>query len=204
MTRIDTVTEADVAGFWNTGPTTVADLIESGNVAISWHHSEARQLAKVVARDYWTRQVWRRDRRFTNLLPAVDATVYDIGVAGRHDHQRHLYRRLPAIRKRLDKLLGDSPTEALIRYVAMNTGRTRGRTVVLLQRVGLLEPALSGTEAALRLGVSQQRVHQLVEQLQHRVRRLQPPGERAWLPQHPDAIDLVLTPPRSISSRAIR
>ena len=78
MTQVDNITEEDVAGFWLTGPNTVDDLANTGNTAINWHYHEAMDLAAAVSREEWTRQVWRPDRRFKDLLPPTNATVHDI------------------------------------------------------------------------------------------------------------------------------
>jgi len=195
MTRIDSVTGHDIASFWLTGPVTVDDLTNTGNTAISWHHHEANELAATVAGHEWTRQVWRPDRRFTDLLPPVDATVYDIAMTGRHDHQRHLLRTCPALQQRLTQLAAEPPDEALIQYVSVNAGQSRQGTVVLLQRLKRLEPAISGSEAGRQRGVSQQRIHQLVAQIRHRIEQIQPPdGSRAWFPQLPEAIEVIRSP----------
>ena len=197
MTQVDNITEEDVAGFWLTGPATVGDLVITGNAAINWHYHEAEDLAATVSQEKWTRQVWRPDRRFRDLLPPTDATVYDIAMAGHHDHQRHLLGTLPALRQRLAQLAAESSDEALIRYVSVNTGQSRRRTVVLLQRLGLFPPAITGIEAGRQLGVSQQRIHRLVAQVRHRIEQIQPPdGSRARLPHQPEAIDIIRTPAR--------
>ena len=195
MTHIDNITEEDLAGFWLTGPATVADLVITGNAAINWHYHEAEDLAAAVSREEWTRQVWRPDQRYRDLLPPTNATVYEIATNGHHDHQRHLLRTLPALRQRLAQLAAESPDEALIRYVSVNTGQSRQRTVVLLQRLGLFAPAISGSEAGRQIGVSQQRIHQLVIQVRYRIEQIQPPdGARAWFPQKPEAIEVIRTP----------
>ncbi len=80
MTRIDELTVDDIAGYWVTGPVTVNDLITSGNEAIEWHHNQPARLQQVTTHD-WARQVWRRDLRFDDLLPEVDATVHDIAIS---------------------------------------------------------------------------------------------------------------------------
>jgi len=69
--------------------------------------------------------VWRRDLRFGDLLPGVDATVHDIAISGHHSHQRDLLKTLPQLEKRLDEFGRESRDEALIRYVSANTGRSR-------------------------------------------------------------------------------
>jgi hypothetical protein len=186
-TRFDELTIAEVARFWVTGPVTVADLVNTSQEAIAWHGDESQQLAAIVESETWTRQVWHRDRRFTDLLPRVDATVYDVAVGGHHDDQRHLYRTLPALRQRLEVLAAESRDAALIRYVSVNTGQSPPRTVALLQRLALLTPVISGSEAARQLSVSPQRIHQLVAQISYRLNQVLAPGvTEPWLPQQPD------------------
>ncbi len=168
MTRIDELTVDDIAWYWLTGPVTVNDLITSGNEAIEWHHNQPARLEQVTTDD-WTRQVWRRDLRFRDLLPGVDATVHDIATSGHHSDQRSLLKTLPKLEKRLDKFAKESRDEALIRYVSTNTGQSRQRTTRLLQSLGLLEPTITGSEAGRQLGVSPHRIYQLVGQIRHRI-----------------------------------
>ena len=197
-TRFDDLTIGDVAGFWVTGPVTVDDLVSTGEKAIRWHRDESMQLAAIAESETWTRQVWRRDRRFTDLLPPTDATVYEIALTGHHDAQRHLLRTLPAVRQRLEALRAETRDAAVIRYFSANTDQNRPRTVALLQRLALLNPAISGSEAGRQLGVSPQRIHQLVGQIRRRLAQAQPPGPAtAWLPQDPDAIQPFLEAPRT-------
>ena len=192
MTRIDELTVDDIAGYWVTGPVTVNDLITSGNEAIEWHHNQPAHFEQVTTDD-WTRQVWRRDLRFGDLLPGVDATVHDIAISGHHTHQRYLLNTLPKLEKRLDKFGRESRDEALIRYVSANTGQSRQRTTRLLQSLGLLEPTITGSEAGRQLGVSPQRIYQLVGQIRHRIEQAQPPkGAAPWLPQDPTAVPTIV------------
>jgi len=192
MTRIDKLSVDDVAGYWVTGPVTVNDLITSGNEAIEWHHNQPARL-KQVTTDGWTRQVWRRDLRFRDLLPGIDATVYDIAISGYHTHQRYLLKTLPKLEKRLDRFARESRDEAVIRYVSANTGQSRQRTTRLLQSLRLLEPTITGSEAGRQLGVSPQRIYQLVGQIRHRIEQAQPPnGAAPWLPQDPTAVPSLL------------
>ena len=168
MTRIDELTVDDIAGYWVTGPVTVNDLITSGNAAIEWHHNQPARLEQVTTDD-WTRQIWRRDLRFRDLLPSVDATVHDIAISGHHTHQRYLLKTLPKLQKRLDEFGRQSRDEALLRYISANTGQSRQRTTRLLQSLGLLEPTITGSEAGRQLGVSLQRIYQLVGQIRRRI-----------------------------------
>lgn len=194
--RFGELTIDEVAGFWVTGPVTIADLLSTGETAISWHLRESRELAALAEAETWTRQVWHRDRRFTDLVPRVDTTVYDIALVGHHDDQRLLHGTLAALRARLEELTSEPRDMALIRYVSANTDQSRPRTVALLQRLALLNPEISGSEAGRQLGVSPQRIHQLVGQIRHRLERAQPPGPAgAWLPQDPDAIQSILETP---------
>ncbi|MCZ6663152.1 MAG: hypothetical protein O6951_09565 [Actinobacteria bacterium] len=192
MTRVDELTVDDVAGYWVTGPVTVKDLITSGNEAIEWHHNQPARLQQAVM-DGWTRQVWRLDLRFRDLLPEVDATVHDIAISGHHSDQRYLVKTLPKLQKRLDKFAKESRDDALIRYVSANTGQSRQRTTRLLQSLGLLEPTITGSEAGRQLGVSPQRIYQLVGRIRHRIEHAQPPnGAAPWLPQDPIAVPTIL------------
>ena len=192
MTQIDELTVDDIAGYWVTGPVTVSDLITSGNEAIEWHHNQPAHLEQVTI-DGWTRQVWRRDLRFGDLLPGVDATVHDIAISGHHSDQRYLLKTLPELEKRIDVFGRESRDEALIRYVSANTGQSRQRTTSLLQSLGLLEPTITGSEAGRQLGVSPQRIYQLVGQIRHRIEQAQPPnGAAPWLPQDPTAVPSLL------------
>ncbi len=192
MTRIDERTVDNIAGYWVTGPVTVNDLIISGNEAIAWHHNQPARLEQATTDD-WTRQVWRRDLRFRDLLPEVDATVHDIAISGHHTHQRYLLETLLELEKRLDRFGRESRDEALIRYVSANTGQSRQRTTRLLQSLGLLEPQITGSEAGRQLGVSPQRIYQLVGQIRHRIEQIQPPkGAAPWLPQDSTAVPSLL------------
>ena len=79
--RFAELTVDEVAAYWVTGPVTITDLVDTSEEAIDWHRNESRELASVVQDESWTRQVWHRDRRFADLAPRVDATIYDIAVA---------------------------------------------------------------------------------------------------------------------------
>ena len=108
---------------------------------------------------------------------------------------RDRLKPLPKLEKRLDEFARESRDEALIRYVSANTGQSRQRTTRLLQSLGLLEPTITGSEAGRQLGVSPQRIYQLVGQIRHRIERVQPPsGAASWLPQDPTAIPSLLKP----------
>jgi hypothetical protein len=123
MTRIDDLQVDDVAAFWVTGPVTINDIITSSDEAIAWHHNEASRLAEQGEGMDWARQVWRRDRRFRDLLPDTDTTIHDIAISGHHTDQRHLLKSLPKLQKRLDTLGVEGRDQAVIRYVSTNTGQ---------------------------------------------------------------------------------
>ena len=67
--RFDTLTEAEVMGWWNAGVATVADIRFVGNRAIRHHHDETDQAepderrARRVAVEPWAEHIWRRDPR---------------------------------------------------------------------------------------------------------------------------------------------
>ena len=193
MTQIDQLCTCDIAALDGIGPVTVNDLLSAGSAAIRWHHGNNRHLAAIGEREAWTRQMWHQDRRFEDLLPPVDATAFDILVDGRHDHQRWLRRTLPDLRERVAELSAEPAEAALIRYISINAGHNRKRTIALLHRIGLLHPVISINETATRLGVSRERIRQLVLRIRRVVHRIQPPGGApAFLPQHPTAIERIL------------
>ncbi len=137
--------------------------------------------------------MWRRDLRFGDVLPDVDAPVHDIAISGQHSDQRYLLKTLPKLQKRLNEFGRENRDDALIRYVSANTGQSRHWTTRLLQSLGLLEPTITGSEAGRQLGVSPQRIYQLVGQIRHRIEQVQPPnGATPWLPQDPTAVPTIL------------
>ncbi len=80
--------------------------------------------------------------------------------------------------------------------MSANTGQSRQRTTRLLQSLAFLEPTITGSEAGRQLGVSPQRIYQLVGQIRHRIEQAQPPGDATgWLPQDPNAIQSILEAP---------
>ena len=58
-TRFADLTIEDVAGYWITGPVTIADLLETSEAAIDWHQHQSKELAAVAEAEPWTRQVWQ-------------------------------------------------------------------------------------------------------------------------------------------------
>jgi hypothetical protein len=113
-TRLDTLTADEFLAIETAGPGVLADLVEKSNAAIAWHenlppeqrrgHSvvvqwnaaEQRKLRRLADRK-WAHQVWRRDPRFGDLLPNVDATVAEIATGGSVDDRKVLLRSLPLL-----------------------------------------------------------------------------------------------------------
>lgn len=95
-TRLDTLTEDDVMGWWNAGPATVADLRFAGNRAIRHHLDETDQRSEMnialagIAAEPWAAHVWHRDPRFSCYLPKGEDTVQQIAVSGHPDQRRGL------------------------------------------------------------------------------------------------------------------
>jgi hypothetical protein len=104
--------------------------------------------------------VWRRDPRFTDLLPKVA----DIATRETVDEQKQLLRNLPLLQDRL-RHYRSRRDESLRVFVSGITSQTGKRLDVLLAVVGFTQPQISQSEGARRLGVVPQRMHQLVRQL---------------------------------------
>jgi len=173
----------------------LADLVEKGNAAIARHEDlppEQRRRHSVIIRwdavdrlklrrlvdRKWAHQVWRRDPRFTDLLPNVDATVAEIATSGAVDDQKFLLRNLPLLQDRLRYYRGRRD-ESLRVFVSGITGQTGDRLEVLLAVAGFTQPRISQTEGARRLGVVPQRMHQLLGQLWRAWDKAAPPAG-AW------------------------
>jgi hypothetical protein len=112
----------------------------------------------------WAHQVWRRDPRFVDLLPKVDASVAEIATGGTVDDQKALLRNLPVLQDRLGYYRSHRD-ESLRTFVSGTTGQTGKRLEVLLAMVGFTQPQITQKEGARRLGVSRPRTQQLVRQL---------------------------------------
>jgi hypothetical protein len=190
-TRLDTLTTVEFLSLETAGPAILGDLVEKGNAAIVWHenlppdqrrrHSvmvkgdaeERRELRRLTDRK-WAHQVWRRDPRFENLLPKVDATVAEIATEGSIDDQKELYRRLPYLQDRL-RYYRSRRDESLRVFISGITGQTGRRLEVLLAMAGFTQPRITQKEGARRLDVTPGRTRQLVGQLWRNWDRCSPP-----------------------------
>ena len=167
-----------------------------GNAAIAWHQGPSQEL-RALTEEPWAERIWRSDRRFSALLPSTDATVAEIARDGHDDHQRVVYRNLPKLRRRMDRIAAMCPEQAIRDYVAAGTGQRRKRLTVLLAVTGIArDEPITKAEGARRLGVSDQRMAQIVAQFWQACDRTTPPagiwpphlqreladGQRLWLP----------------------
>jgi hypothetical protein len=188
-TRFDDLTVADLAGWWNTGPATVANLRTTAHTAIRQHHRETELRVRLtvdldsVASEAWSAQVWYRDPRFTAFVPNRKVTVHDIATCGTASDRRYLWDRLPGLYAAIESQTALGVREAVAQYVEAISGQHGERLEVLLARTGLNgRDPITGAEAGRRLGVSYQRIHQLEQQLEaHRTRCAAPAG--IWMPQ---------------------
>jgi hypothetical protein len=84
----NSLTDSDVAGWWNAGPVTVDDIRSTGDEAIRLHHETAdvrRQIdtdLSAIAQEPWADHIWNQDPRFAEFLPKGDSTVHDIVTFG--------------------------------------------------------------------------------------------------------------------------
>jgi hypothetical protein len=123
----------------------------------------------------WTHQVWRRDPRFTDLLPRIDATVAQIASSGTIDDRKELLRNLPLLQDRL-AYYRSRREESLRVFVSGTTGQTGKRLEVLLAMAGFTQPRITQKEGARRLGVSRSRTQQLVGQFWRAWDKATPPA----------------------------
>jgi hypothetical protein len=187
------MTTVDVLGWWNAGPTTVDDLRVTGNDAIRRHHSEAgllEQLAadlSVMASEPWAQHIWHRDARFAQFLPKGDHTVYDTAAFGSTVDRRFLWEHRTGLREAVDAQAKLSLLDAIAQYVEAISGQHGERLDMLLAHTRLNgSDPIHGTEAARRLGVSHQRMYQIVQQLCRARDRACPPAG-IWMPQLDEA-----------------
>ena len=80
-TRLDHLTIAEYLSFTHTGPASLTDLQATASAAIDWHNGPSNDLL-TVAEEPWAHQIWRRDKRFADLLPTTDVTVAVIARSG--------------------------------------------------------------------------------------------------------------------------
>ena len=193
--RFGTLTVAEVAGWTNTGPVTIANLRTIGHAAIRRYHAETDLRARIelefecVAAERWATRIWHQDPRFREHLPRGDQTVYDIATAGTAADRQLLFDRLDDLRAAIDAQAAVSLDDAVAQYVELITGQHGIRLEVLLARTGLggHEP-IAAPVAGQRLGVTYQRIHQLVQQFErHRNRAAAPAG--VWMPQIDTAVE---------------
>ena len=133
------------------------------SVIIRWDTNDRHRLRRLAGRK-WAHQVWRRDPRFADLLPKVDATVADIAANGTVDERKQLLRNLPLLQDRL-AYYRSRRDESLRVFVSGISQQAGERLEVLLAVGGVTQPKISKSEGARRLGVVPQRMHQLVNQL---------------------------------------
>lgn len=186
---LDDVTTGDVLSWWNAGPVTVKDLRVTGNEAIRRHHAEADLLKRLasdlsdVASLQWTRHIWHRDPRFAKFVPKGDSTVYEVSTSGSAIDRRFLWDHLEGLRAAIDVQASLSLLDAVSQYVEAISGQHGERLDALLAQTGLNgRDPITGAEAARQLGVSQQRIHQIRQQL-CRNRDRANPLTGIWIPQ---------------------
>jgi hypothetical protein len=188
-TLLSEVTATDVLGWWNAGPVTVEDLRINGNDAIAQHHTETG-LREALAADLsdmasepWAPHIWYHDPRFTRFVPKGDATVYEIATSGSTVDRRFLWGHATELRNAVDAQARLSLLDAVSQHVEAISGQHGERLDALLARTGVngLDP-ITGADAARRLGVSHQRMYQIVQQL-HRAKDRGCPSAGIWMPQ---------------------
>jgi hypothetical protein len=181
-TLLNELTKSDVLGWWNAGPATVEDLRVSGNDAIKRHHTETGLLATLaadladMASEPWAPHIWYHDPRFAPFVPKGDLTVYEIATAGSAVDRRFLWGHATDLRNAVDAQARLSLLDAISQHVEAVSGQHGDRLEALLARTGLNgRDPISGADAARRLGVSHQRMHQIVQQLYRARDRACPP-----------------------------
>jgi hypothetical protein len=203
-TRLDTLTADQFLALENVGTGVLADLVEKGNAAIAWHQNlppeerrgysviirwdaEDRQKLRRLTDRKWAHQVWRRDPRFTDLLPNVDATVAEIATDGSVDERKALLRNLPLLQERL-AYYRSRRDESLRVFVSGITSQTGERLDVLLAVAGFTQPQITKAEGARRLGISHPRMRQIVGRLWHHWDKAAPPAGVWQLQQWADQV----------------
>jgi hypothetical protein len=203
-TRLDTLTADEFLAIETAGPAILVDLVEKGNAAIAWHENlppeerrrysviirwdaEDRQKLRRLTDRKWAHQVWRRDPRFTDLLPKVDATVAEIATDGTVDDRKALLRNLPLLKDRL-AYYRSRRAESLRVFVSGITSQTGERLDVLLAVAGFTQPQITKAEGARQLGVSHPRMRQIVNRLWHHWGNAAPPAGAWQLQQWADQV----------------
>jgi hypothetical protein len=188
-TLLNELTTFEVLGWWNAGPATVEDLRITCNDAIRQHHTETGLLDALttdlsnMASEPWAPHNWYHDPRFARCVPKGDLTVYEVATAGSAVDRRFLWEQRNELRNAVDAQARLSLLDAISQYVEAISGQHEERLDALLARTGLNgRDPITGAQAARRLGVSHQRMSQIVAQL-YRARDRACPPEGIWMPQ---------------------
>jgi hypothetical protein len=183
------LTEAAVERWWNTGPVTVEDIRDTGDVAVRLHHETVGLRRRIdidltaVALESWAPHIWHPDPRFAEFIPKGDSTVYDIATSGTALDRHALWNELDALRAAVGDQAGLSLPAAVSEHIEAVAGQHGQRLDILLRVTGLngFDP-ITGADAGRLLGVSSQRIYQIVRQMESRLVRARP-RDGAWLPQ---------------------
>jgi hypothetical protein len=185
----DCLAESDVAAWWNAGSVTVRDIRSTGNEAIRFHHETTELRRRIdtdlsaIAIEPWAEHIWYRDPRFAEFVPRVNSTVHDIAISGTAVDRHFLWDQLDALRAAVSRQGELTLGGAVSEYVEAVSEQHGQRLDVLLAVTGLNgQDPIAITEAAQRLGVSRQRISQIINQL-HRRREVARPATGSWLPQ---------------------
>jgi hypothetical protein len=188
-TLLNELTATDVLGWWNAGPATVEDLRASGDDASRRHHTETGLLEALaadlsnMASEPWVPHIWHHDPRFAQFVPKGVLTVCEIATAGSAVDRRFLWEQEVELRDAVDAQAKLSLLGAISQYVEAISEQHGERLGVLLARAGLNgRDPITGADAARRLGVSHQRMYQIVQQL-HRAKDRACPSAGIWMPQ---------------------
>jgi hypothetical protein len=125
----DSLTESDVAGWWNAGPATVDDVRSTGNEAIRLYRETTELRLRIdadlaeVALEPWVEHIWYRDPRFDEFLPKGDLTVHDIATSGSAVDRRFLWSHLDDLRAAVAQQADLSLGEAVSEYVEVVSGQ---------------------------------------------------------------------------------
>jgi hypothetical protein len=125
----DSLTEGDVAGWWNAGPATVDNIRSTGNEAIQLHHETVDLRLRIdtglsaVAVESWAEHIWYWDPRFAEFVPRGDSTVHDIATSGTAADRRALWDRLDGLRAAINRQAELSLDDAVSQYVEVVSGQ---------------------------------------------------------------------------------
>jgi hypothetical protein len=131
----------------------------------------------------WAPHIWYHDPRFARFLPKGEGTVNEIATSGSAVDRRFLWEHGRQLRDAVDEEAKLSLLAEVAMYVEAFSGQHGERLDALLAHTALNgSDPINGTEAARRLGVSHQRMYQIVQQL-YRARGRSCPPEGLWMPQ---------------------